>query len=232
MAKTKTPPKVGEDPFLAKVTAMAREKGLDLEPDPDDTTGRTETKAEKAARLAVVAANVKARWENRLPVMYAGATLDDVAADDLPTEPLTWLAKDSSPTLILAGPVGTGKTHTAYAIGNTAVARGVWTEAWTVTRLLEALRPGGEPQAADDVRRCALLILDDLGAQKASDWAVDTLTELVDDRLKNGRRQIITTNHPYASLEAAWGARLLDRLRFRWTIATLSGESRRMAETW
>jgi DNA replication protein DnaC len=232
---TDTPPTVGEDnPALAAVADKLAARGLTVVPASElETQPRVETGEEAKARNAVRLAHYQARWGARLPVMYAHAKLADLESTPVADTPeaarktMTWLASESSPTLILAGDVGVGKTHAAYAIGNTAVARGIWTEAWTVTDLLEGLRPGGELVGDPAPRSCRLLVLDDLGAGKATDWAVDTLTALVDHRLKTGLRQIVTTNHPYDTLVEAWGARLMDRLAYRWTVATFTGPSRR-----
>jgi len=188
-----------------------------------------ETPEDREARRRRQAEHRAARWMRRLPVMYATASLDDYDGDEQAQAADTatrWLESPSA-TLVLAGSVGTGKTHLAYAVGHALVARGDWVEAWTTADLLEALRPGGDERALDVVRSCDVLILDDLGATKVSEWAVETMTSLLDHRLREDRRQVITTNVPWPSLEQAWGGRFADRLRFRWTVANMVGESRR-----
>lgn len=182
-----------------------------------------ETPDEKREREALAQSHRTARWSARRPLIYTAADVSDLADETL----AGWL-ESGHLTLVLAGPVGVGKTHAAYAIGNQAVSvLGLWCEAWTVTDLLDALRPGGI--GASGIRDCDLLVLDDLGAQKPSDWAVETITALVDARTREGRRQIITTNAPYNALVEAWGGRLLDRLTFKWTPVTMAGPSRRSA---
>lgn len=234
---TKPPPtepaRVGDTDTLAAITARLEARGLDVVPASAlPSKPAREDGHEAAARRAVRLKHYADRWAARVPAMYADASMDDLAGATAETAEsarkiTTWLAAEASTTLILAGSVGTGKTHAAYAIGNTAVKRGTWVEGWAVSDFLEAMRPGGDPSASTSARRCPLLILDDLGAGKATDFAVETLTALVDARLREGLRQIITTNHPYESLEAAWGGRLMDRLAYRWTVVTLTGPSRR-----
>lgn len=228
------PPTVGAaNPALANLAAKLAAKGLEVVPasELERPTYQVEDGLEAAARKAARVNQYQNRWQARLPAMYAGANLSDLdAGADTPGEArkvLTWLVNEGSLTLVLAGPVGVGKTHAAYAIGNTAVARGIWTEAWTVTDLLEALRPGGDPAVARDVARCDLLVLDDLGVSKVTDWAVDQVTSLMDTRIREGRRQIITTNAPYEVITEEWGHRLADRLAYRWTVVSLTGPSRR-----
>jgi DNA replication protein DnaC len=215
--------------ILARIPAEAREAAERLGP-LQDVHG--ETAEDRAERRRVQAENRAARWMRRLPVMYATAALEDLLADGEQAEAgqvcRDWLGSTST-TLVLAGPVGTGKTHAAYAVGHAAVRRGLWVEAWTLSDLLEALRPEGDKSALEAVRSCDLLLLDDLGATKVSEWAVETMTSLLDHRLREQRRQVVTTNAPYQVLEDAWGGRFADRLRFRWTVVTLLGESRRKA---
>lgn len=186
---------------------------------PDD-----ETAAEKAERLAARRAVYQARWAAQVPPMYADAHLSDLD----PTQAFTW--PTGSLNLVLAGPVGTGKTHAAYAAGNDLAAEGTWCQAVTVVDLLAALRPDGDPSLAKAVQSCQVLILDDLGAGKASEWAIEQMTALLDLRVREGRRTIVTTNVPEPDLEAAWGGRFMDRLRYRRTVAVFRGESRRKAE--
>ena len=195
---------------------------------------QAETDEDRAERLAIQQRHRQARWAARLPVMFTGASLEQMAADpeqaDAAATLARWAADPTALNLMLAGPVGTGKTHAAYAIGNALVAD-QWVEAWTVADLLTALRPDGDPTAAQAVRDADVLVLDDLGATKVSEWAQETLTALLDARLREQRRTIITTNLPsMQTLTDAWGGRFTDRLRFRSTAVVLSGTSRRRAD--
>jgi DNA replication protein DnaC len=159
--------------------------------------------------------------------MYADASLTDLSDEQHAPEVGGWLGSGSA-TLMLAGSVGAGKTHAAYAVGNAAVTAGLWTEAWTVSDLLEALRPGGE--GAPGVREADLLILDDMAASRVSDFAQDALLSILDARLGNRRRQVVTTNLTYDAMAETWGARIMDRLAYRWTVVQFTGPSIRRAE--
>lgn len=203
-------------------------RGIDLATLPPVPDSHRETLEDRRDRLQAQARNRAARWVNRLPVMYADAAVADLTDAQGAVQVQGWLGSGSS-TLLLAGPIGTGKTHAAYAVGHQAVAAGLWVEAWTLGDLLEACRPGGDPVALDAARNADVLVLDDLLAAKVSDWAVEQFTSLMDHRLRNQRRQVVTTNAAHADLLEAWGARALDRLRFRWTVVALTGESRRVA---
>jgi DNA replication protein DnaC len=193
-------------------------------------TYQTETPEEKADRLSSVAAERAERWRAKVPAIYADADVE--ALDDLQhaTTVRYWLASGGC-HLVLAGPVGTGKSFAAYAVGNQAVGRGIWTQAWNVADLLEALRPGGtDHQAEARARRCGLLILDDMAA-KATDWEAEKLTGILDARVRENLPTVVTTNLTSAQIGEAWGQRLMDRLRYRLTALAFTGESRR-SPTW
>lgn len=191
--------------------------------EPDPTQSIVETEDEFRERLAARRAVYQARWAAQVPPMYATASLADL--DE--TQAFTW--PSGSLNLVLAGPVGTGKTHAAYAIGNDLAAEGTWVQSVTVVDLLAALRPDGDPGLAKAVQSCQVLILDDLGAGKATEWAVEQMTALLDLRVREGRRTVVTTNVPEPDLEAAWGGRFMDRFRYLRTVVVYRGESRRKA---
>lgn len=205
-------------PYLARLA----EKGIDVTPSPPGPSSGRETAEDYAERLALQAANRAKRWNARLPAMFTDAQLADVES-----KPVTgWLDTDRL-TLILAGSVGTGKTHAAYAVGNAAVDRGIWAEAWAVVDLLDDLRPGRERFAQATARECELLVLDDLTIGNVTPWEIEQLTAILDARIREGRRQVVTTNVSADKLAEAWQERLMDRLLFRMTPVKMTGESRR-----
>lgn len=189
-----------------------------------DQARHAETPQEKADRLEARRQVYAARWAQQVPPMYRDALLADLDA----AQAFVWPA--DSLNLVLAGPVGTGKTHAAYALGNALVADGAWVQASTVADLLAAMRPDGDLRLVRACQEAGVLVLDDLGATKASEWSVEQLTALLDLRVREGRRTVVTTNVPEPDLEAVWGGRFMDRLRYRRTVAVLRGESRRKAE--
>lgn len=184
------------------------------------------TAEDVAERLRLQAENRAARWRKRLPVMYRNALLADLDPEQHASTVRGWLDSDS-PTLVLAGTIGSGKTHAAYAVGNAAIARGLHVEAVRVHDLLEALRPDGDRDVTWSAQHAAVLVLDDLGAGRSSPFAQDELTALLDLRLNHGLRQVVTTNQTALVLEEALGGRFVDRLRYRATVCAFAGQSRR-----
>lgn len=215
---------------LAPWRRRLQERGLD----PDaitlapEATAAKETPEEAAQRHQQRLDAYAARWLEKVPVMYREAAVEDLDDDQNAARVQGWLASGSL-HLALAGPVGTGKTHALYAVGNQALARGRWVEAWAVGDLMDALRPGTQDQGADDrARRCDLLLLDDLTA-KATEWEAERMTLLLDARIRERKLTAFTTNIPAAQITETWGGRFMDRLRYRLTALTFQGSSRRGA---
>lgn len=207
------------------ILARLRARAAELPPVPAEEVARRETPEERAERLAAKRAAWQARHTATVPPLYADATFGDLSED----QRFTWPAE--SLNLILAGSKGTGKTHAAYALANDRSRAGDWVVAVRVVDLLEAYRPSTEDRRLTaDAEACTLLVLDDLGATKVSDYAVEKLTALLDTRISHGRRTAVTTNLPAAQLEEQWGERMMDRLRFRQTVKKFTGPSRRA--TW
>lgn len=106
----------------------------------------------------------------------------------------------------ICGAVGLGKTHIAVAIANQWVRQLKSVRYYQVGLMLDNLRAGYNKQNDEsinpdsyaalmsDIQSCQLLILDDLGVQKNSVWAVEKLDTLIDYRYINQLPLIVTSN--------------------------------------
>ncbi|MFD5327367.1 ATP-binding protein [Streptomyces sp. NPDC127092] len=123
----------------------------------------------------------------------------------------------TGPSLLMAGVVGAGKTHQAYGAVRRLVQSGVgvrW-RATTAADLYADLRP--RPGADSErelatVSRCPLLIIDDLGAAKASEWVEVVTYRLINRRYNYELPTLITTNLAIRDLRAHLGDRVASRL--------------------
>lgn len=105
------------------------------------------------------------------------------------------------PGLLFMGPPGTGKTHLAVAALRALIARGFEGVFFDFQNLLDRIRSGYD-QASGTMDREAyrtaldaeVLLLDDLGAHRVTDWVEDTITSIVTHRCNNKKSTIITTN--------------------------------------
>jgi DNA replication protein DnaC len=118
------------------------------------------------------------------------------------------------------GDVGTGKTSLAMLISRTAIDAAKSVAIYSVPRLLADIKATYEDGAggsyADLFRRlCAvdLLHLDDLGAEKRTEWVLEQLYSIVNERWQNARSIVVTTNlTDLEELRAQVGHRTVSRL--------------------
>jgi DNA replication protein DnaC len=130
--------------------------------------------------------------------------------------------------LVLRGNTGCGKTHLALAIAKQIPTRDRQQCGWswtpgtvftTAPELLLKIRSAfrddakeSEEQLINYYSGCELLILDDLGSEKTSEFAVTTLYVIIDRRIRDCRKTIITTNMSQQEIEQTFGARIASRL--------------------
>lgn len=130
-------------------------------------------------------------------------------AQDFARHPEGWL--------VLRGGYGCGKTHLATAIANACVEQGMPVLFITVPDLLDYLRAAFAPASPqtyderfDEIRNAPLLILDDLGTEQGTAWALEKLFQLLNFRYMNRLPTVITTNHELEDLEPRLRSRLAD----------------------
>jgi DNA replication protein DnaC len=107
------------------------------------------------------------------------------------------------PGLLLVGETGTGKTHLAVAALKALLGRGHECIFYDYQNLLDRIRSGWDANAgaADrEAYRNALetevLLLDDLGSHRTTDWIEDTVTSIITYRCNHRKPLIATTNLP------------------------------------
>ena len=114
---------------------------------------------------------------------------------------------DSGTGLFLTGPIGVGKTHLAVGILQSLITeRGATGLFCDYRELLKQVQNSynrsvnaTELEVLKPVFDAEILVLDELGAAKPTDWVWDTVAHILNSRYNDLRTTIITTN--YANLE-------------------------------
>lgn len=129
------------------------------------------------------------------------------------------LQRDPKTTgLMLVGSYGCGKTHLAAAILHRCAENGLPGMFVVVPELLARIRTsfrtndGKAEEIIDAAKTSKLLILDDLGAEKTSEWVTEQLYMIINYRYEHMLPTVITTNNTGAELEQELGRRTLSRL--------------------
>lgn len=172
------------------------------------------------------------RWNTAVPARFRHAVLPDVD-EPAASELFEWIEGPRTSNLVLLGPVGVGKTHAGVAALRECLYQHDKTIAFApVVEALDWLRPGGDEPT--DVRKrlagCGVLLLDDLGAERPTDWTAERLYGIVNRRWLDGKPIIVTTNLEPAELERTCDERLFSRLVHDAVAIHLGGPDRRRAK--
>ena len=132
--------------------------------------------------------------------------------------------KKDSPSIVMMGKTGLGKTHLSLSIAKTVIESGFGVVYLPSQKLVSALeREHFSGSGSDALLRkyteCDLLIIDDLGAEFQSNFAISVLGNLINERLYENRPTIISTN--------LTGKELADRYSER-TASRILGEYRKL----
>ena len=145
---------------------------------------------------------------------------------------------DEGKGLWLFGDVGTGKTSLAMLVSKAAMDAGRSVAIYSMPRLLSDIRETYEDRSErsymelfERVVGVDLLQLDDLGAEKRSDWVLEQLYSIINERWQEQRSVVVTTNLiDVDELREQIGPRTVSRLHEMCDLIPIMGRDRRMQQ--
>ena len=143
--------------------------------------------------------------------------------------------------LFLVGNCGVGKSHLAYAVANALIEQKTSVIAMTMIDLLLKLKSSyrtdeeNEEKVLKVYEDCSLLIIDDLGKEKPTEWALQMIYAIIDRRYNSLKPIIVTTNYNAEELiakftigkDSSTGRAIVDRLFEMCHYLPIKGESYR-----
>lgn len=131
------------------------------------------------------------------------------------------------------GPVGTGKSYLAACIANALLEKEVTVKMTNFNTILNDLFAAEDKtEYIKSLNGYELLIIDDLGVERSSEYALENIFSVIDWRYRSGKPLIITTNLPLAQLKQETKIekkRIYDRILERCIPVKIDGASRREA---
>ena len=139
-----------------------------------------------------------------------------------------------SPSLLLQGGVGLGKTHLSLAIAGEVINKGFGVVYGSVNNLFSRIedehfgRASRNRNTREMLCSSDLLILDDLGAEFTTQFTVSVLYDIINTRLLRGRPTIISTNLEMPGLEEKYTTRIVSRITGSYQRFRFSGKDIRL----
>jgi DNA replication protein DnaC len=178
-----------------------------------------------------------------IPRKYQGAAFERPPVTEMPGPQVQVVKRyvrdidtnlDAGRGLWFYGSVGTGKTTLAMIVSRAALDAGRSVAIYSLPRLLAEIRATFESDSegsyVDFLDRLAavdLLHVDDVGAERTSDWVLEQLYAIVNARYEEERSVIITTNLERDELVEQIRERTVSRLEEMCTLVPLYGEDAR-----
>ena len=134
--------------------------------------------------------------------------------------------------IYLWGAVGTGKTYAVYTIKKQIQEMGVNVRMYSAPDMFDLIREDFDRKDSYNLERIlanrGVLIIDDLGAEKMSEWIEETMFKIINKRYEEVLPTIITSNNDLESMEERLGQRIVSRILEMCDVIKLEGGDRRI----
>ena len=123
-----------------------------------------------------------------------------------------------APNLLMIGSAGLGKTHLALSIANEMLNKGVDVIYCSCSNIFSKIEEekasySRHSDTLDSLKRCSLLVLDDLGSEHTTPSVQALLYDILNTRISSGFKTIITTNFIDSDRSALrYGEKIISRL--------------------
>ena len=173
---------------------------------------------------------------SNIPKRYENAEYKDIPSN---IRKLFEVIKETRKGIYIHGGVGTGKTHIAYALKSGA-SEVLKIRTWDIRvyNTIEMLREfrldfdrhqSSKKYLEEDIMDFkGILILDDIGAEKLSDWVFERFYLIINHRYEEMLPTIFTSNLPIADLAERIGDRTVSRIVEMCDIVKIEGKDRRL----
>lgn len=140
--------------------------------------------------------------------------------------------KETGKGLLIYGGVGTGKTYTAASIANALIDKGIPAMVTNFARISNKLQERFEKKQTylDNLNKFDLLVLDDLAAERSTEYMQEIVYNVIDARYRAGLPMIITTNLSIETIknpENPTDNRIYDRILEKCFPVEVKGKSHR-----
>jgi len=199
-----------------------------------------ECKKRKSYEKLLAAARIPRRYEKCSFQNYKPANFSQRRASQIAYN-LSSLYPQVEQGLLLTGSGGIGKTHLAVSILDLLLQKGINCLFYEFGSLLKEIQNSYSPisqtselRVLEPIFNAEVLVLDELGASKPTDWVRDTMMNIINTRYNDKKLTIFTTNYPDTprreneeTLEDRIGARLRSRLHEMCQTVEIEGEDYR-----
>jgi DNA replication protein DnaC len=190
---------------------------------PEDVARPCECRAARQARR-------RARGvSSTIPPKFRGVSFDRPPISDMPSTAVDEVRRylddldknvAAGRGLWIYGDVGTGKTSLAMLVSKAAVESGHTVAIYSLPQLLSRIRRTYDSEAGEEsylgfferLTSVDLLHIDDVGVEKRTDWVLEQLYAIVNERYENERSVVLTTNLNKDDLEKQIDERTVSRL--------------------
>lgn len=144
---------------------------------------------------------------------------------------------ENGESLYLFGPCGTGKTYSACGVlasyklnklSRKCIFVPVSEMLMDIRNTFKTNSESTEEMEMDLYSTCDLLVMDDLGAMKITEWAVQSLDIIVDRRYRNQKPTVVTSNYTLKEISENFDNRIASRFGGMCSLIRFGGKDKRV----